>query len=75
VLGDSGELGKYTSVYFKEFFRGRSVEREHLHGRDLKSFLKDAINYFSSKSCGNDVRLNNSAGTVGEVGGRRLAHE
>jgi len=70
LLGNLREFWEDTSVNFEEFFSSGSIQSKHLHGRNFKTFFKNHINYFTSKTCCNSVRLNNSTSVIGEVSGR-----
>ena len=79
MAGNSGRTPRVvptgSTVYFEEFFRSRSVEREHLHGRDFETFFQNRVDNLSGKASCDNVRFDNSASAVCEVSRGSLTHE
>jgi len=67
VLRNCWEFGKHALVDLQKFFRCRLVKGEHLHSRNLESFLQNGINNFTCKTSLHNMRLDNGASAIGEV--------
>ena len=77
TLDHTHKLRDNTFVHFEKFFSCWLIEREHLHGGDLKSLLEDHVNHLTCKTLLYNMGLNNAAGAVVESssGGKRPSEE